>query len=247
MIYQKYCASGNDFLIAQSIKVKNFKNLAIKLCNRHYGFGADGLIIVTGSHLADFKWHFYNSDGSAANMCGNGARAVALYAYNNGLTGRKMTFETGAGIIKAQIFSNDIVETELTKPVVLSEKISEFGMDWFFVNTGVPHLCSFVNEITNFDIEMARELRIKHNSNVNIFSEKNGVLYVRTYERGVEDETLACGTGMCASALYAAKLGLVDFKNIKIHPKSMENITVSIVDDALFFKGKVAFIGSCLQ
>ena len=244
---QKYCASGNDFLIMHTLKKRDFTALAKKLCDRHYGFGADGLIVLVPSVKADFEWLFYNSDGSKANMCGNGARATALYAYKNKIAGKKMSFVTGAGIINAEVFGGGVVQTELTKPKVILENTKEFGLDWMLVDTGVPHLCAMSKNLDNFDIEMARELRHKYNANVNLFSVKNGELFVRTFERGVEAETLACGTGMCACAFYASKNGTIKNEKISVYPKSLERVQVSILKETIYFKVAVIGVGSCLQ
>jgi len=248
MVMQKFCASGNDFLITHFLNKKDFKNLAKKLCDRHYGFGADGFIVLIPSEQADFEWLFYNSDGTKADMCGNGARATALYAYKNKIADKKMSFVTGAGIVKAEVFPKNIVQTELTKPKILSDKmISEYGFDWFFVNTGVPHLCAFVDNLDKFDLETASKLRHKYNSNVNLFTIKNGLLYVRTFERGVENETLACGTGMCACAFFANKIGMLKTDVITVIPKSLESVEVLISDGFIYFRGVVTVVGSCLQ
>ena len=121
MTYTKYSASGNDFIISHSFIEKDYKAEAIKLCNRTEGIGADGFVVLVPSSEADFKWLFYNSDGSDASMCGNATRAVTHYAYTNGLiTTNQARFLTGAGIIKA-VVENDIVETQLTKAKVINE------------------------------------------------------------------------------------------------------------------------------
>lgn len=247
MMFQKYCASGNDFLISHTLKKQDFTSIAKGLCNRHYGFGADGLIVLIPSVKADFEWLFYNSDGSKASMCGNGARAAALYAYKNKIASKKMSFVTGAGTINAEVFGKEVVQTELTKPKVILENIKEFGFDWFLVDTGVPHLCAMSENLDTFDIEMARELRHRYNANINIFSVKNSELFVRTFERGVEAETLACGTGMCACALYATRIGAIKNEKIVVHPKSLERVEVSILRGVIYFKGVVTGVGSCLQ
>jgi diaminopimelate epimerase len=247
MIFEKYCASGNDFLISHQFIRKDFSKLAKKLCNRHYGFGADGLIVLIPCCDADFEWLFYNSDGSKANMCGNGARAAALYAQKNNLANKKMKFLTKAGFISAEVFAKNIVKAELTKPKIINEKIAEYGLEWFFVDSGVPHLCAIVKNLSNFDIDMARTLRHKYNANVNIFQINNSELFVRTYERGVEDETLACGTGMAACALYASKIGSAKNEKIVVFPKSLERIEVLISGGSISLKGAVIVVGSCLQ
>jgi len=237
MVVSKYSASGNDFVIFHTFKKANRSELAKQLCDRQNGIGADGLIVLVPHDNLDFEWEFYNSDGSYAAMCGNGSRAAAHYAYTKGLANNEMKFLTGAGVISCRV-EGDIVETELTKPELIKDYFTEEGYEWILIDTGVPHLVALVEDISKFDKEIARKMRYKYNANVNFAKFEDGVLKVRTYERGVEDETLACGTGMCASFLSARnKNFLQDFTKLK--PKSQEDLEVKIENGTLFFKGKV--------
>ncbi len=245
MVLQKYCASGNDFLIFHALKKEDRSALAIKMCDRHFGFGADGLIVLVPHETLDFEWQFYNSDGSEAGMCGNGTRATALYAYDNGLAGKEQAFLTGAGIIKTKIFENRVVETELTRPIVEKDKFTENGFEWMLINTGVPHLVTKTSK-GFFDNELARKLREKYNANVNFFSFEEEVLRVRTFERGVEAETLACGTGMAACA-YSINLEMPEIAEFDVRPKSDEKITIKIKNEQILFSGEVKRVGSCLS
>ena len=198
MRVSKYSANGNDFVIFHTFLKKDRSSLAKELCHRQDGVGADGLIVIIPHTSYNFEWQFYNSDGSEAEMCGNGSRAAAHYAYSNDLAPSKMSFLTLAGEIKAEV-DGDMVLSELTPPKILSKEIEHNGKIWWKIDTGVPHMVTFVDDIENFDIQSARELRYKENANVNIAKVlDNGNMMVRTYERGVEDETLACGTGMSA-------------------------------------------------
>jgi diaminopimelate epimerase len=237
MIVQKYNANGNDFIITHQFKKANFTKFVQKICHRQKGIGADGFIVLIPNNKYDFEWLFYNSDGSEAEMCGNGSRAVAHYALNNGLANSSMRFLTKAGDIGCTVNDN-IVTTELTIPIILNREIIEFNEKWFFVNTGVPHLVSIRNSIENFSIEEARQLRKKYNSNINIAKIENGNLFVRTYERGVENETLACGTGMAASFFTAFEYGLVS-KKINVFPKSKEKLKLAKRKNKLFYTGEV--------
>ena len=237
MFISKYSASGNDFVIFHSFKKEDRSELAKKLCDRKNGIGADGLIVLVPHKNLDFEWEFYNADGSYAAMCGNGSRATAHYAYNYGLANKEMKFLTGAGIISCKVDGN-VVETELTKPQLIKDYFIEEGYEWILIDTGVPHLVALVNDISKFDKELAKKMRMKYNANVNFAQFENGVLKVRTYERGVEDETLACGTGMCASFLSARNKNYIkDFS--KIYPKSGEELEVKLENETLFFKGEV--------
>lgn len=238
MTYTKYSASGNDFIISHSFIEKEYSQDAIKLCNRTEGIGADGFVVLVPSSEADFKWLFYNSDGSDASMCGNATRAVSHYAYTNGLiTTNEATFLTGAGIIKA-VVENDVVETQLTKAKVINEEFNEEGFSWYLVDTGVPHLVTIVDNLESFNHELCEKMRYKYNANVNFAKVENGIIKVRTYERGVEGETLACGTGMAACFLRANSLNLVKDKTF-VYPKSGEELTLSIKNNTIYFKGAV--------
>ncbi|RXJ92050.1 diaminopimelate epimerase [Malaciobacter molluscorum] len=237
MTYEKYSASGNDFVIFHSFIKKDYSQEAIKLCDRNEGIGADGLIVLVPNCDYDFEWLFYNSDGSNAAMCGNGTRACAHYAYTNGLASSNMKFLTGAGTIES-IVDGNIVETQLTKPVLIKDEFEEDGFVWYLVDTGVPHLVTIVNDLEKYDYGLASKMRYKYNANVNFAKIENSKIYVRTYERGVEGETLACGTGMAACFLRANNLGLVE--NItNVYPKSNEELTLTKKDETLYFKGAV--------
>jgi diaminopimelate epimerase len=233
----KYNASGNDFVIFHTFKKGNRSSLAKAMCDRQKGIGADGLIVLVPHETYDFEWQFYNSDGSDAAMCGNGSRACAHYAFTNALAPSSMRFLTGAGVIHSHV-EGDVVETELTSPITVSAPFSEHGVLWYFYDTGVPHLVCFVDDVALFDKAMARKMRYAYNANVNYVSIQKGCLHVRTYERGVEDETLACGTGMAAS-FYAAygekKVG----ESVKVYPTSGEELFLRIEQERLFFKGPV--------
>jgi len=237
MTYTKYSASGNDFVIFHSFLEKDFTNDAIRLCNRTEGIGADGFVVLLPSRDADFKWSFYNSDGSDAAMCGNATRAVAHYAYNNGLAKSKMKFLTAAGLIESTVYEN-IVETQMTKPILIKEAFEQEGLSWYIIDTGVPHLVTIVDDLEKYDHDLSAKMRYEYNANVNFAKIDNGTIQVRTYERGVEGETLACGTGMVACFLRANELGLVKNKTF-VYPKSNEELTISKIDEKIYFKGAV--------
>ena len=249
MTYTKYSASGNDFVIFHSFVEKDFTDDAIKLCNRTEGIGADGFVAVLPCKEADFKWQFYNSDGSAAAMCGNATRAVAHYAYNNNLAPYKMKFLTQAGLIESEVIQEEgkgnIVQTQMTKPIIIKEEFEQEGLTWYLIDTGVPHLITIVDNLEKYDHDLCAKMRYEHNANVNfakIEDSEDGkhgkILKVRTYERGVEGETLACGTGMVACFLRSLDLGLVSSKTF-VYPKSGEELTISKTDEKIYFKGAV--------
>ncbi|WP_072679575.1 diaminopimelate epimerase [Arcobacter sp. LA11] len=237
MTYTKYSASGNDFVIFHTFIEKDYTEDAIRLCNRTEGIGADGFVVLLPCDEADFKWQFYNSDGSDAAMCGNATRAVAHYAYNNGLASSQMKFLTEAGLIESEVDDN-IVESQMTKPVVIKEEFQQEGFTWYLIDTGVPHLVTIVDDLEKYDHDLCAKMRYEHNANVNFAKIENGIIKVRTYERGVEGETLACGTGMVACFIRANDLDLVENKTF-VYPKSEEELTISKISEKIYFKGAV--------
>ncbi len=224
ILFYKMSGCGNDFIIIDNRKKvvdeNNLPDFIANVCRRKMSVGANGLILVENSETVDFKWQFFNSDGSRAEMCGNGARCVARFAYINRIAGTDMAFETDAGIISAKVI-NDRVKIKMTDPEGLETdykiELEKGPISVSSINTGVPHVVTELDNIDNAEIvTLGREIRFhKHfapaGANVNFISsvnhkdfENTGNLVIRTYERGVEDETLACGTGAVASAIVIA-------------------------------------------
>ncbi|MFZ7124774.1 MAG: diaminopimelate epimerase [Desulfobacterales bacterium] len=216
--FSKMNGSGNDFIIIDNrqglVGQDVADRLARQVCRRKLSVGADGLILIEAADDADFRWRFYNSDGSRAEMCGNGARCAARFAWMNGIAGMTMTFETDAGRISAEMLG-ERVKVGLTDPTGFLPELDlhlSFGkITLASVNTGVPHAVIETDELESVDVEtLGREIR-NHprfqpaGTNVN-FCRRTGDrrISVRTYERGVESETLACGTGATAAALVTA-------------------------------------------
>lgn len=238
MFVSKYSANGNDFVLFHTFTKKDRSELARTVCNRQEGVGADGLIVLIPHHAYDFEWQFYNADGSEASMCGNGSRACAHYAFTNDLAPEKMKFLTGAGLINAEV-KGRVVKSDLTPPTVIQENIEAFDNNWTLIDTGVRHLVSFVNNINEFNLAVAKELRDTHNANVNIaYIDGEGNLLVRTYERGVEDETLACGTGM-AACFYQAYLNKRVKKECYVYPRSGDQLILGIEENTISLTGEV--------
>ncbi|MEY3089771.1 MAG: hypothetical protein RL113_87 [Pseudomonadota bacterium] len=238
MTVTKYSANGNDFVLMIAQEKADRSELARKLCHRQNGVGADGLVVVLPHPEYDFEWEFYNADGSVAEMCGNASRAVAHFALDKGIAkNNKTEFLTGAGIIRATI-NGFYVVSDMVQPKIIDTKINEDGETWWFINSGVPHLVAVRESIDEFDIAQARALRHKYNANVNICMLKDEALYVRTYERGVEDETLACGTGMVACFIRLHQEGKIS-DEIKVYPKSRDELYVSCENGVYRFGGQV--------
>jgi len=218
--FVKMNGAGNDFILMdnRSGQIKLSTDQIVRLCHRQRGIGADGLFLLVpnASGNADWSWEFYNSDGSTADMCGNGARCFARFVQS--LTGAKerVSFETGAGVIGAQ-FHGARVTVSLTAPkeLRLNEVIPHAGakLTVHSLNTGVPHAVLFVPDADQAMVQqLGASIRYHEHfkpkgTNVN-FAQVLGPnhIRVRTYERGVEGETLACGTGVTASALVSSRV-----------------------------------------
>ncbi len=216
--FYKMSGSGNDFILIDNrdgqLPPVPRDRFAAAICRRRLSVGADGLIIIENAGQADFKWHFLNADGSEADMCGNGARCAARFAHLNGIARPRMTFDTRAGRISAEI-RGDHVKIRMTDPSggVTPETIRVAGrMETVFcINTGVPHAVLVVDDIDAVDIDTVGPLIRYHEkfapagTNANFIQRlSDGTVAIRTYERGVEAETLACGTGAVAGAIVAA-------------------------------------------
>jgi len=251
--FYKLQASGNDFILIENSKLQAAgcrpQAFAKKYCERKLGIGADGLLVIEPSKKCDFKMRVFNSDGSEAEMCGNGARCAALWAAQTrddifvGTSRRKtkddIEFETKAGTIEAQV-KGEKVRIKISDPFGLKLnvplKVLGRNVKVNFINTGVPHTVIFVESLDKIDINnIGRAIRCHKKfspkgTNVNFVEIKNSnSVKVRTYERGVEDETLACGTGAAASAIVSVigyRLSVIGDK-LKSHRYKMEVLTMS--------------------
>ena len=252
--FYKMQASGNDFVLIEAIaklKGRFYSKLAKVICQRKLSLGADGLLVIESSKQADFKMRIFNSDGSEAEMCGNGARCAAFWAKTR--LGRKKTdivLETKAGIVESEakdfkqegpLGDSAEVGIKVMNPYGFKQNLTlkVFGrqLKVNFINTGVPHTVVFVSDLDNIDIEdIGREIRFHRQfapagTNVDFVEilDKN-FIKVRTYERGVEAETLACGTGSIASAIVSDfKLEPANIKktsSVKVQVKSKEILRV---------------------
>ncbi|MCE3038972.1 diaminopimelate epimerase [Helicobacter anatolicus] len=251
MILEKYSGSGNDFLITHMCHYQNPNEIAKKLCDRHLGIGADGFIILRPHQKYAYEWLFFNSDGSSALMCGNASRCVGLYAFKHQLAASTHTFWAGKRAINIEVKDNNIVKTYLGKPSVIQTHYlqTSFNTTAYSVDTGVPHLVIFVPSQTmlpKFKTQELKELREKFDSNINIVYIKDlQTLFVATYERGVEDITLACGTGMAASSVVHQLIHKAP-KQLTCIPPSQEILNFTLQDDGITFEGKVRYIATCI-
>ena len=210
--------SGNDFIIIDNrsriVDDAELPKFIRSVCRRKMSVGADGLILIESSDKADFRWRFYNSDGSRAEMCGNGARCAARFALVNGIAKQSLSFETDAGIVTGQV-KDDRAKVKMPDPMDLrldyAIDLENGPLTVSSINTGVPHVVIMGDALEDIDVfNLGREIRnhkafAPAGTNVNfICRQTRGQLAIRTYERGVEDETLACGTGSIAGALVTS-------------------------------------------
>ncbi len=244
--------SGNDFILIDNRDAKidsdRCKNLVKAACRRKYSAGADGMILIENDDEADFKWRFFNSDGSEAEMCGNGGRCAARFAYLEGIVKNPMmSFRTIAGIIRAEVKGTKV---KLEMPLPENIKIDfDLNIDsevirCSFVNTGVPHTVVILEDVDKLEkyrvFDIGRTIRFHKDfqpagTNVNFVvpTGKHSML-IRTYERGVEDETLACGTGSIAGAIIGACRGLVN-SPVEMKTRSGEILTIYFERDGQEF------------
>lgn len=240
----KYQGTGNDFVIIdnrQLIFPKNNTNLVAHLCDRRFGVGADGLILLENDKMSDFKMVYFNSDGAEGSMCGNGGRCLVAFAHYLGAIGNETVFNAVDGLHHASV-DGDIVNLKMMEVDEIHEKTN-----YSFLDTGSPHHVQLVKDLDQFDVQKeGKKLRYglygQSGSNINFVEQLNEDTFkVRTYERGVEDETLSCGTGVTAVALAMHKSGKTSAQSIHIKALGGELIVSFEANDGkytnVFLKG----------
>ncbi|SDB22749.1 diaminopimelate epimerase [Desulfonatronum thiosulfatophilum] len=256
----KMQGSGNDFVLLDNRELRlapsEMAGWARAVCRKAFGMGADGLIFLDKSHDradVDYFWHFFNADGSRAEMCGNGSRCAARLAFELGLAGKEHALGTDAGPIKAEVFpEQDLAKVQLTPARDLQLNIAltleEQAFNVHFVNTGVPHLVVFVPDVQSVNIpELGPRFRYHPRfapggANVNFVQiVDSGNLLLRTYERGVEGETFACGTGAAASALISHALAHTGV-HVQVKTSGQDLLGITIDNDSLFLTGKAMLV-----
>lgn len=212
--FTKMQGAGNDFVIIDHVPGLDYSEFTKRVCDRHMGIGADGVLVLGESTTCDFKMSIINADGSEAEMCGNGARCMAVYIKHKfAVVPETFSMETLAGTILANV-QGEVASVQLSDPADyranVEIRIADRKLGGHFINTGVPHTIIFVEALQDFDVNGLGRLIRNHQvfapkgTNVNFVERvRDGIVAVRTYERGVEAETLACGTGSVASALIA--------------------------------------------
>jgi len=222
ILFNKYQGAGNDFIIIDNRKGifnPDASQLIEKLCNRRFGIGADGLILIQKSGQYDFEMKYFNSDGFESTMCGNGGRCSADFAIRAGIGSKKLTFKAIDGVHKA-VSEDGIIRLQMNDvkdPLIINGN--------YFINTGSPHYIIFNKNIDDIDVNTeGKKIRLSKDfepggTNVNfVETEQNGI-YVRTFERGVEEETLSCGTGVTAAAIAAVISGHFDTRTVSVRTK----------------------------
>jgi diaminopimelate epimerase len=220
--FEKYQGAGNDFIIIDDRK-ENFPDqdhsLIQKHCDRHFGIGADGLILVRDSDRSDFKMLYFNADGHPSSLCGNGSRCVFAFANKHQMIGNEGTFETSDGIHRGSLTPDDLICIEMGDVLTIEKRGSAIFMD-----TGSPHHIEFVDQVSAIDVKTQgaairyRDPYFETGSNANFVEKVNEKEFnIRTYERGVEDETLACGTGAVAAAIGAHFSGQTPLDMVNIN------------------------------
>ena len=202
--FHKYQGTGNDFIIIdnrQSVFPKNDTKLVARLCDRKYGIGADGLILLEPANSADFQMVYYNADGNEGSMCGNGGRCVVSFAAELNIVTDRAKFIAVDGVHEALI-DTGLVTLSMNDVVEIKEK-----PNYLFLNTGSPHHVQMIENLESYDVRKEGEklrygLYGQKGSNINFVTKKDANTFtIRTYERGVENETLSCGTGVTAVAI----------------------------------------------
>tara|TARA_B100001093_G_scaffold518208_1_gene602291 strand:- start:3696 stop:4469 length:774 start_codon:yes stop_codon:yes gene_type:complete len=211
--FYKYQGTGNDFILIDCRDINyNFSTSDVsKICDRKFGIGSDGIMIIKDHPEFDFEMQFYNPDGTMS-FCGNGTRCAVLFCFHNGLCSKKTKFLTNDGIHHGEIIDAENVKIDIVSPI----KVDQLSNGDFKTNTGSPHYVKFVQDLKVSDlIDQCKAIRFsdeykEEGINVNMAKGKEDLIEMRTYERGVENETLSCGSGVTAAALSFASFNDID-------------------------------------
>jgi diaminopimelate epimerase len=249
--FSKYQGTGNDFVMIDNrlqIFPKNDVTLIEKLCHRRFGIGADGLILLENDSTTDFKMVYYNSDGNESSMCGNGGRCIVAFANKLNIISDSTVFLATDGLHEATINQSGIVSLKMKDVTEL--KVTD---DYIFLDTGSPHHVTLVENLMHFNVKNEgaairySDLYGKSGSNVNFVEQiSDNHFALRTYERGVEDETLSCGTGATAVAVAMNVIGKTNSNhiqldvqggNLQVHFEKKDDIFVNV-----FLVGEATFV-----
>lgn len=250
--FSKFVGSGNDFVVIDNRreKIKKRGDFAKRVCDQKFGIGADGLLLLENSKHADFKMRIFNPDGSEAKMCGNGIRCIVKFSYDEKIKRKNQYFvETKAGILKVYLMRKEVkAQIRIKKNYKLNIKLDIKGKKIIghFIDTGVPHFVVIKKNIKDIDIvKESRPIRyhkfFPDGTNVDWLKIKNKhTVEIRTYERGVEKETLSCGTGSTAGSIISYLLGYT-LSPVNVKTKSGEILKISFNKDfsQVYLQGKV--------
>jgi len=236
--FEKYQGAGNDFIIIDNrnniLDSANRERIK-QICDRRFGVGADGLMMLYDHRNVDFEMKYFNSDGNEGTMCGNGGRCIVMFAKKINLIKHKARFLTSDGVHTAEI-TDTIVRLRMNDV----NTIRKFG-ESYFIDTGSPHYVTFTDDIDNIDVfNEGRKLRNNQQfeplgTNVNFVQIQENGLSVRTYERGVENETLSCGTGVVAAAIISVYSGHIDSDNVRVKTRGgILNVSFRTTDKRIF-------------
>ena len=223
--FAKMSGAGNDFILINKSQIPNIvltNSVISQLCDRRNGIGADGIIIIKNTQGYDFAMDYYNADGSSGTLCGNGARCAIKFANDTGITDSdSVSFLSNEDEFSGELLANGLIKFNLQPPKVIEENIvidvGGSNVSGSFVDTGSPHVVLIVDDLNlQTVIQMGKEIRnnpafAPGGTNVNFIKFVKGKIHIRTYERGVENETLACGTGAVAAAI-------IGFRKFEIQP-----------------------------
>ncbi|WP_456478361.1 diaminopimelate epimerase [Geoglobus ahangari] len=262
--FTKMHGNGNDFILVDEfegvvVEEERKPEFVRAVCHRYFGIGADGMLFVQKSDVADVRFRYFNSDGSEAEMCGNGIRCFSRYVVEEGYAESPLKVETLAGILELEVTRDDEgwwVRVDMGRPRLGKEEIpaleevwgKEFEFDGrrfrvYALNTGVPHAVIFVDDLDFDIIPVAKHIRhhpvFPEGINVNFARVIDAkTVRVRTYERGVENETLSCGTGSVAVAVVASRLGLTG-RSVDVLTKGGK-LKIEIADDTVYMTGQAS-------
>lgn len=247
--------AGNDFILMdnRTAQVTLTEAQIYRLCRRRTGIGADGLILLEAAEGFDFAMRYYNADGRLGSMCGNGGRCITRFAHDCGISGTQFEFEANGKRYRSEILDDGRIRLQMQPPHSFREAFQVEGVESFYVDTGSPHAVVYVNEIEALDVDgVGKSIRrsakaFPDGANVNFAEVRSAdTIRLRTFERGVEAETLACGTGAVATAVVSYKHGFVNSERVKLLVQSGETLEVAFTPDftEVFLIGSAAIVFS---
>jgi len=238
--FSKMSGAGNDFIVIDNMRLETdlAEEQIRNLCTRRTGIGADGMILVEPSDRYDFTMKYFNADGRPGSMCGNGGRCTVYFAWKYGICPEQTVFEANGCRYEAHVTGHEEVRLKMTLPGDFRDEFPAGEFTCAFVDTGSPHTIIYTDDVSRVDVDTSgRRIRndtslFPEGTNVNFLQITSpGTLTLRTFERGVEAETLACGTGAVAAALMSYRLGKISSRRVEITVKSGDILTVDFSED----------------